>query len=99
MALAVDLSTAKFTWAWGQGTGGTATSFEIGVGPSAGSYSIFKFVALAARELPVNQVVTTPGTYFAAIRAVGSVLKSGWSNEVTFQGEIAPVAPTAFAVV
>ena len=98
MALAVDLNTAKFTWSWSQGTGGTATGFEIGLGTAAGTYGTFKPVALAARELAVNQVVTTPGTYVAAIRSVGPVLKSGWSNEVTFQGEIAPLAPTAFAV-
>ena len=98
MALAIDLSTAQFSWTWAQGVGGAATGFEIGLGSSTGTYTTLKPVVLSARTLPVNQAVSVPGTYFAAIRSVGAVLKSPWSNEVTFQAEIAPVAPTGFAV-
>lgn len=98
MALAVDLNSATFSWTWSQGTGGTAAGFEIGLGTGTGTYTSFTPVSLSTRTLPVKLVVSTPGTYFAAIRAKGGSLNSPWSNEVTFQGEIAPAAPSAFAV-
>jgi len=98
MALAVDLNSAQFSWTWNQGTGGTATSFEIGLGTVAGIYTALTPVAITLRNFPAKSVTATPGTYFAAIRAKGASLPSPWSNEVTFQGDFAPAAPTAFVV-
>ena len=95
----MDLTKAKFTWTFFQGTGGAVASFHVKCGAATGLYTITKAITdPTLRTLPVNQVVTAVGTYFCAITAANQYGESAPSAEVNFTAGASPVAPSGFTV-
>ena len=97
--VAVDITKAKLTWTWTQGTGGIAAAFRVKCGTIAGTYSIL--VSLpdpAARSVAVSAVITATGRYFCAVSAANQYGESTNSNEVSFDAGTVPVAPAGFTI-
>ena len=97
--LAVDLDRAALTWNYTQGTGGAVEEFRMHCGPSTGNYDTMLAIAdPAARSVPVRDVVSGRGRYFCAVSAANIAGESAVSNEVFFDAETIPVAPTNLSV-
>ena len=97
--LNVDITRARLSWNWTQGTGGAAAEFRIKCGPTAGTYTSTTVLAdPAARSVPVQQVVSGPGTYFCIVTAANQFGESGPSNEVPFVAGNAPAAPSGLQI-
>ena len=97
--ISVDITKARLSWTWTQGTGGAVTEFRVKCGPSAGTYtSTIVLADPAARSVPVQQVVSGPGNYFCVVIAANQFGESGPSNEVPFAAGNAPAAPSGLQI-
>lgn len=95
----VDLSKAAFKWTWVQGTTGMVEKWHLRCGPTTGSYSLLKeLIDPAARQMPINQIITAEGTYFCVISAVNSIGASAPSTEVSFRAGKVPGPAATFEV-
>ena len=97
--IAVDITRAKFTWTWTQGSGGAVAAFRMKCGATAGNYTLLVSIPdPAARSLALSDVVTSPGKYFCTISAANAFGESPNSNEVSFDAGIAPAAPAGLSI-
>ena len=97
--ISVDITKARLSWTWTQGTGGAVAEFRVKCGPSTGTYTSTTVVMdPAARSVPVQQVVSGPGNYFCVVLAANQFGESGPSNEVPFAAGNAPVAPSGLQI-
>ena len=93
--ISVDITKAKLSWTWAQGTGGLATEFRVKCGQSTGVYSKTTVLSdITIKELAVSAAITGPGNWFCAVTAANQFGESGPSNEVPFAAGDVPVAPT-----
>lgn len=103
-ALTVDLSAAKLTWAWTQGTGAPATEFRMKCGQVSKVYAKTTIIAdPLARSALVKDVIGGQGNWFCIVTAANVInattaLESGGSNEVNFFAGVAPSTPTSLQV-
>lgn len=95
---AVDLSKAKLSWDWTQGTGALATEFRIKCGPSAGVYPTVVVVNATFRTVPISQVVGGAGSYHCIVTAANQYGESAPSGEVFFVAGVAPSSPSNLRV-
>jgi hypothetical protein len=101
----VNLTTAKFQWAWTAAPGVTANTFRIKCGTATGVYTLTKDTGdVTTKTYPVASIIVTPGTYFCAGFAADTVagLESVASPEASFQATIPtpqPNPPTDFTVI
>ena len=97
--ISVDITKARLSWTWTQGTGGAVAEFRVKCGPSAGTYtSTTVLTDPAARSVPVQQVVSGPGNYFCVVVAANQFGESGPTNEVNFTAGNAPAAPSGLQI-
>ena len=97
--ISVDIARARLSWNWTQGTGGAVTEFRVKCGPTAGTYTSTTVLAdPATRSVPVQQVVSGPGTYFCIVTAANQFGESGPSNEVPFAAGNVPAAPSGVQI-
>ena len=97
--LSVDITRAQLSWNWTQGTSGAVAEFRVKCGPTASTYTSTVVLAdPAARSVPVQQVVSGPGTYFCIVTAANQFGESGPSNEVPFVAGNAPAAPSGLQI-
>ena len=77
-----NLNTARLTWDWSQGGGGTLDRFDLFVGTASGVYSCAA-VALSATSTgyDVDNAVSTPGQYYFRVAAVNTGTTGVNSNE------------------
>ena len=97
--ISVDITAARLSWTWAQGTGGAVAEFRVKCGPTAGTYTSTTVLAdPTARSVPVQQVVSGPGTYFCVVVAANQFGESGPTNEVNFTAGNAPAAPSGLQI-
>jgi hypothetical protein len=83
-------------------TPGEITGYTIGVGTSAGNYTVLTTVTdpnATTEPLANLSTLLKPATYFASIRAESVNGPSAWATEISFTiaPPAAPNAPTSFA--
>jgi len=80
---------------------GELAGYQIGIGTAAGNYTVFLDLPATATSVAFSAFVSflAPGTYHAAIKAIGATQasNSAWSNDVTFT--VSVVTPPAAAVI
>ena len=97
--ISVDITKARLSWTWTQGTGGAVSEFRVKCGATAGSYTGTTVLTdPTARSVPVQQVVSGPGNYFCVVTAANQFGESGSSNEVPFAAGNAPAAPSGLQI-
>jgi hypothetical protein len=97
--LAVNIKTAKFTWAWTQGTGGVVDYFQVRCLQTGLTAPVLGPKTTAtARDQLVLDVVKAPGDYKCTVQAGNIFGESGGSNEVSFRAGDVPLAATSFTV-
>lgn len=80
--LAYDLNHARFAWSHTSGSV-AATALRFKVGTSPGVYTLFRDVTPAATgEIPVNSIVTSPGTYYVRLAETNTFGEGRQSSEV-----------------
>ena len=97
-AWALDLGKAPFSWGGPveDATPSAAESYTIKCGGAAGGpYTLTKAVigTPPPTTLPVNQVVTSAGTYFCVVTASNAGGEGPPSNEVSFPAAWSPSPP------
>ena len=97
--ISVDITRARLSWNWTQGTGGAVAEFRVKCGPTAGTYTSTTVLAdPAMRSVPVQQVVSGPGSYFCVITAANQFGESGPSNEIPFAAGAIPAVPSGLQI-
>lgn len=97
--ISVDITKARLSWTWTQGTGGAVMEFRVKCGPTTATYTTTLVLPdPAARSVPVQQVVSGPGNYFCVVTAANQFGESGASNEVPFSAGNVPVAPSGLQI-
>mgnify|MGYP001574108225 CR=1 FL=1 len=98
--ISVDITTAKLSWAWTQGTGGAVVEFRVKCGNVAGTYTKTTILAdPSVRSVGVATTITGPGNWFCVVSAANQFGESGNSNEVNFAAGNAPVAPSGLQII
>ena len=97
--ISVDITRARLSWNWTQGTGGAVAEFRVKCGPTAGTYTSTTVLAdPTVRSVPVQQVVSGPGNYFCVVTAANQFGESGPSSEVPFAAGNVPATPSGLQI-
>lgn len=97
--VAFDLTKAKLTWIWEQGTGGPVETWHVRCGPTLGNWPLLvELPDPAARSLPLSAIIKDNGAYVCVVRAVNSFGASSDSPSVSFTAGKAPAAATAVKI-